>query len=303
MRLPLLRLPIARPSFDWLARLASRRFLLYALYTLVLFLIFMVVNFPHNVLVQRALRRVDLGTLRLDVQNTHFAWWNGYELRGVRLTQVGGEPLPLLEASSLYVRPGLDGLLRGELSSLRVRGQVYGGHVDASWVAGEDVARSSVRFRDLQVARYQLLTSRLEEGEARGVVSGAVTFEESPGDFRAAGEIQLREGELLGAKVKEFGLPDLHFQRASLKFSVQEGRLEIHEFQADGNEVNLSGTGQIALRNPPLDSVLNLRATIEPGESSPEAIRGLLELIPHRKGKRPNTPLVITGTVAKPRLR
>ena len=66
---------MSRLSFDWLEGFGGRRVLLYSVYTLLLFLIFLVANFPHDVLVKRALRAVDLGSVALTVERARFAWW------------------------------------------------------------------------------------------------------------------------------------------------------------------------------------------------------------------------------------
>jgi len=105
LRLPTLSLP-RLPA-------AGTPVLLYILYTVVLFCIFLVANFPHHVLVQRALDEINRGPLRLDVRATRFAWWRGYELRGVQVRQAD-EALdvpPLFASRSVFVRPGLSGLL------------------------------------------------------------------------------------------------------------------------------------------------------------------------------------------------
>ena len=177
MRLPAFRLTFSAPSFDWLERFAGRRFLLYAVYTAVLFAIFLVVNFPHELIVRRAVRALDLGALHLDVAGARFAWWNGYELQGVRLTQRDPEMPPLLETSTLYIRPGLKDLLRGQVSSLELEGPLYGGKIEGRWVSGEGMMRASVRFQGVQLGRYHPLTSLLEEGQIGGVLSGTVTLE------------------------------------------------------------------------------------------------------------------------------
>jgi len=309
MRWPSLRLPLPRVSFsfDWLDALGGRRFLLYALYTLLLFAVFVVVNFPHDVVVQRALRAVDLGPVALGVGGTRFAWYKGYELRGVQLKQrsSGPESPPILESTSLYVRPGLDGLLRGQLSSVYVSGALYNGAVDARWTTSDGMMRATLELRDVQLERYRFLTSLFEEGQVGGKISGTVTVESRRNDWRsgrAAGGLELQGASATAVKVRGFGMPDLHFDTASVKFALQNNRLDVQEFRADG-DAKLSGDGQIVLRNPVQDSVLNLRVSIVPGTDSPDAIKGLLQLIPRGQGARPDAPVAISGTLRSPRLR
>lgn len=309
MRLPSLRVSLPRPSFlfDWLDILGGRRFLFYTLYTVILFAVFLVVNFPHDAVVQRALRAADLGPVAVGVGGARFAWYKGYELRGVQLRQRGSGPdrPPILESASLYVRPGLDGLLRGRLSSVYVSGALYNGALDARWTMNDGTMRATLDLRDVQLERYRFLTSLFEEGQVGGKLSGTVTAESRRNDWRsgrAAGELELQRAGTTALKVKGFGVPDLHFATASVKFALQNNRLDIQELRAEG-DAKLSGEGQIALRTPVQDSVLNLRVSIVAGAESPDAVKGLLQLIPRAQGARPDAPVAISGTLRNPRFR
>jgi type II secretion system protein N len=297
-----------RLSFDWLEGFGGRRFFLYALYTLVVFAIFLIVNFPHDVLVQRILREIDLGSVALSVADARFAWHRGYELQRLQLTEKGAPPdtPPLLQSSSVFVRPGMDGLLRGEVSSAFLDSSLYGGNLHAAWSTQDGMNRVTVQLEGLQVHRYEHLTRLLEKGQVDGVLSGAVTLESRSADVsngRAAGKLEIARAALTEASVNGFGLPNLHFDGIVLEFTLQSNRLEIQDFHADGEELKLAGEGQVVLRQPVGGSVLNLRASIVPGPNSPDAIRGILDLIPRPKGGRPDAPIVVSGTIDRPRFR
>jgi type II secretion system protein N len=308
MQTPSSRIAMPRLSFDWLEGFGGRRFLLYALYTLVVFVVFLVVNFPHDVLVQRILRQVDLGPVALSVGNTRFAWYRGYELQHLQLTEKEAPPdtPPLLQSSSVFVRPGLEGLLHGQVSSAYLDSSLYGGELHATWSTQDGMNRVTLRLNGLQIQRYGYLTRLLEKGEVGGLLSGAVTLESQNADVsngRAAGNLQLKRAALSAATVNGFGLPDLHFDDIVVEFTLQNNRLEIQDFHADGEELKLTGQGQVVLRQPAGGSVLNLRVSVIPGPNSPDAIRGLLDLIPRPKGSRPDAPIVISGTIDRPRFR
>ena len=119
-----------------------------------------------------------------------------------------------------------------------------------------------------------------------------------------AGELALNQASLTDAKWQQFPVPALHVDSATLKFSVQGNRLEIQEFDAVGPELKLSASGQVALRPNLADSVLNLKVSIAPGAESPDEIKALLLILPQpAKGAKPDAPRVLSGTLAKPRLR
>jgi type II secretion system protein N len=309
MRFPALRVPSVRLPMDWFEGLGGRRTLLYGLYTLVLFVAFLLVNFPHNVIVQRVLRSVDLQSqgMRLDVGDTRFAWWRGYELQHVRLGPLDPALPPFVELNSLFVRPGLDGLLKGKLNSAHLLGLLYGGAVDANLAANDGVQRATVTIDRLQLERYPALANLLQEGTVSGLLSGVITIENRAGeaaDTHAAGELSLDKASVANAKVGIFTLPSLRFDKAGVKFSAQGGRLDVQEFEATGPDVRLSISGQIALREPLYDSVLNLKLTALPTANSAEDVKNLLALLPPPpKGAKPDTPHVISGTLARPRVR
>jgi type II secretion system protein N len=303
MRLPSLRMPAV--SFEGLG---GGRTLWYALYTAVLFGIFLIANFPFGVLVHRALAMIDLPGMRLDVADARFAWWKGFELQRVRLAPAVPDAPPLLEASSLYVRPGLDGLLRGRIDSVHVSGPMYGGEVDGSFSMADGVQRANLTLNNVQLQRYPAITMFVPEGQIAGVLSGVVSVAAHPNDraeTKAAGELDLRDASIVDVKVDQFGtVPPLHFDTAALKFSLAQNRLEVQEFAADGPELKLSASGQVAMRVPVTDSVLNLKTTIAAGPESNDTIKGLLMLLPPPpKGAKPDAPRVISGTLAKPRVR
>ncbi len=307
MRLPALRLPTWRPSFDRLEGLVTRTTLLYALYTAILFGVFLLANFPYAALVQRSLSVLEVPGLRLDVGGARFAWWRGIELENVRLSGLDPAQAEYLHTVGLFVRPGLEGLWRGRPRSMHVSGPLYGGEIDANFSAG-DVNRATVTLEGVQLQRYPLLAALLEGGQVAGRLSGTGTVEAQNGDgdgeLRAAGELTLSQASLTDAKLQQFPVPALHFDTATLKFGLQGNRLDIQELEAVGPEIKLNASGQVALRPNIADSVLNLKVSLVPGAESPEEIKALLQILPPApKGAKPDAPRVLSGTLAKPRLR
>jgi type II secretion system protein N len=274
----------------------SGRFVLYAVYTIVLFLIFLIANFPHHVLVRRALDSLNLGPVHLDVEATRFAWWKGYELRGVRLIQAdaGLEMPPLLESRSLYVRPGLSGLLRGELSSVRVSGVMYNGDVVATWVSENGGGRVTLSMESLELGRHPQISGLLEEGQIMGRISGFLSIEPRGAGIagaEAAGELSLQSGRLAAARIRGLSIPDLNGCSAEAKLGMKGGRVDIQEFHLECNEVKMTATGNVVTQPRLQDSRLNLRLTTEPGGAAPDEWKILAPLV----------PCGVSGTVAHPR--
>ncbi|MBX3023828.1 type II secretion system protein GspN [bacterium] len=306
MRVPALRLPAWRPSFDW-AELGSRSTILYALYTLVLFGIFLFANFPHKVLVQRVLQSVEIPGVRITVGDVRFAWWHGFELQQVVVAPSDPSLPAFFEASSLYVRPALSDLVRGRVQSLALSGALYGGTFDGT-VNGGEVNRVSLNVDGLQLQRYALLASALQGGQIAGRLSGVVSVESRGsdiGDVRAAGDLQLDGASVTDAKYSQFPIPPLHFKTVATRFDLQGGRLDLQELSADGSEITLNASGQVAMRQPLGDSVLNLKVALAPGPEAPDDVKTLLSALipPPAKGAKADAPRTLSGTLTKPRLR
>jgi type II secretion system protein N len=305
MRLPRLRLPQVRVSLDWMGSLVGRTTLLYVGYTAVLFVVFLLLTFPHDLLVRAALSRVNNGPVAVDFSAVNFAWFKGYELTGMRVRpQADGQP-PYLECSRMWARPLLSALVRGNPYGLLLHADLYGGVAQGDVRRAEGEVLGNLEWQDLRLDRYRTLTALLEEGQLAGRVSGQLAFEVRGTDWNAgqgSGEINLDGAGLTSAKIAGFTVPDLHLQKTKLKFVIRNGRFEIQEFNASG-DVTVQGSGHIVLRDPLQESVLNLRATILPTPTTPDALKTALALIPRAAGAKPDAPVTITGTLARPRVR
>ncbi|HVN87849.1 MAG TPA: type II secretion system protein GspN [Candidatus Binatia bacterium] len=314
MRLPRLRLPfrlrVPRPSFEWIGDWLSRSLVLYGVYTCVLFLIFMIVNFPHEVVVRRVLGTFDLGQVQLDFNAVRFAWHRGYELQGVKVSLPTGpsEYTPVIEASTFDVRPALASLIKGQLNQWQWQAELYGGIVAGEWIMNPatKAGTAQIALTKIDLGRHRALAAQLDEGQITGQLSGVLSAQISPRDARAAqvtGDLTIARPGVLGAKVKGFKLPDLQFNQGKGKFTLKADRLDLQDVKFTGDQLNASVSGQIVFRQPASASTLNLRATLEPSPATPDQIKVLLALIPRAPNAKPDAPFTITGTLAAPQVK
>jgi type II secretion system protein N len=306
MRLPRLRLPAL--SLEWLGALGGRTTVLYIGYTGFLFLVFLVVTFPHEQLIRRALSGVGNGPVGVEFNAVNFAWYKGYEVSGLRVAPAAADDQPpLFEVSRVFVRPSLSALVRGNPYDLLMSADLYGGDAQGeATLTGGDVA-TTLQLHGLNLGRYRPLAALLDEGQIGGRVSGQVSFEARGGNVGAgqlSGDLVLENASLTGAKVQgyPYALPELHFRQVKLKFAVHSGRVEIQELNAAG-DLTVQGSGHIVVRDPLSSSVLNLRATFETSLATPDALKGAVALIPRGPGAKADAPVNITGTLAAPKVR
>jgi len=306
MRLPRLSLPRPRLSLDWIGAVADRTTLLYIGYTSALFIVFLIVTFPHEMLIRRALSTVNRGPVGVQFSSANFAWWHGYELSGMRVASADedGKP-PYVEFSHLWVRPTLGALLRGNPYALTLSADLYGGSANGDMNLTDGNFVGVLQLQDLNLGRYRTLTALIDEGQVSGKMSGQLNFEVHGANFNTGqltGDLTLEGAALTAAKVNGFGIPDVHLRQIKSKFIVRGGRLEIQEFNATG-DVNVQGSGQVVLRDPPGESTLNLRATFLPTPQTSDALKGALMLIPRPPGTKPDAPVTIIGTPLRPKFR
>ncbi len=300
-----LRLPRPRLSLGWLGALAGRMTFLYIGYTAVLFLFFLVLTFPHELLIRRVMSSFNNGPVTVQFTGANFAWLKGYELVGMRIaTNKAGAP-PLLECSHFWIRPAFDQIIHGHPYAVQMSADLYGGSAQGALSFNEGSLVGKLELHDLNLGRYRALTAVLEEGELAGRLSGVVNFEGRASNLsagQAAADMSLDAASLTGAKVQGVGIPDVHVRQTKLKFNLHAGRLELQELKATG-DANVDVSGQIALREPLPESQLNLKATIETTLATPDPIKGLVALIPRQPGSKPDAPVTISGSIARPRVR
>ena len=304
MRLPRLRLPRPRLSFEWIGALGGRTTLLYVGYTLALFLVFLLLTFPHELLVRRALSGVNRGPVEVDFKSLSVGL-NGYDIAGARVGPAVDDQPPYVECSRLWVRPSLEALLRGNPYDFLVSADLYGGKARGEVNVAAGGLAGSVQWRDVDIGRYRTVTSLLDEGQLTGKLSGQFSFETRANNVSAGqgnGEISIDGASITAAKVNGLTVPDVKLRQTRAKFQVRTGHIEVQEFQTAG-DINAQGSGQITVRDPLQDSVLNLRVTVVTGLETPDAIKTLVAMIPRQPGAKPDAPISITGTLASPRVR
>ena len=307
MRLPRLRIPQPRLSLDVLRGFGGRMAVLYVAYTTLLFVACLLVTFPYDLLVRRALSLVNSGSVAVEFKDSGLAWLNGIELSNLRVVPTAatdGRP-PYLECTHFWLRPAFGALVRGNPYAVQVRADLYGGgalgvirYVDGNLVG-------NLQWQDVDMGRYRTLTSLLDEGQLAGRISGQCSFEARGGNLntgQVGGELTIDAAGLNAAKIAGFTVPDVRFRQTKVKFTVHGGRLDLQEFNASG-DLSVQGSGQVVVRDPIQESVLNLRGTVLPSPSTPDALKALLSLIPRAPGSKPDAPITVTGTVGRPRFR
>jgi type II secretion system protein N len=270
-----------------------------------------------------------------------FAWWQGYELRDVALrlapwqtpvlskAEGPDSDYPLLSLSRLFVRPRLYRLILGQPFSLRVHGELYGGNLEGEFLWQEPLVRGSLALHRIDLSRYRFLSS-LTEVSVDGIISLEVSFAGQASDrstklttglhthpqrqrvetethplpsLSLSLSLSLQDGGVAGGRTRGFSLPRLRFSQIHLHGQLEKGRVEVREFIAQLDELEVQGQGQIHLRTPLSQSLVDLRFSLEATAPLPPELRTLLALLPPSPDSPENRTLVISGTMGHPLLR
>lgn len=276
-------------------------------YTLVCFVIFLVLTFPSNVLLQRLIASVprDAG-VRVRYTDGDCTWLEGCVLHDLVLEgpALAGSTVQL---ARLTVDPSLwNLLLRRQPWPLIFSGDSYGGTVDGT--VRQIVGGVSAQLVLRHLALDQLpLPAPWGQGRVAGSVTVDGEFSGNPADLyslQGTFTVNITDGAMRAGTVNGFSVPALQTVQASLRASLASGRLEITELRLNADGVEALLQGRIALRTPIARSGLDLQFTAKSTtDSPPPALRTLLALLPASPSASGERRASITGSLAAPVVR
>jgi type II secretion system protein N len=277
---------------------------LYAVYALLLFVVFLGATFPHEVMLRRALDPGPAAPVAIELRGVRLGWTLGYTIDELQVLSRGADPtLPVLDVAHVYAAPSLFGLLRGRPFPLRIAASLYGGSLDATTDLGTDAYDVHAKVSALDVGRYAGLRLFLQ-GTLQGHVNGTVELSGNPTKPSTTnGTVDLRATDvaLEGGKVRGVTIPDLHFPELRLVGTIKAGRVELGDVNARGREVSVVGTGTLLLAHPLAATLLNLDLTITPAPDLPDNLRLAFNLIPGDPTPTGDRKIHLSGTLAQPR--
>jgi len=298
--------PRPRGRLGALAAFARERAALlgYVLFTLAVFLLALLWSLPHDLIATRALDVALTGApVRISFRSIALAFPNGYHLTDVRLLPAGKSD-PLATLSEVTVRLPLTALLTADFRRAAFSGRAYGGDF-----AGQVSVADGRVAADLEARGVHLEPALAPFVPPPGRVEGDASLSlHLTGDGRTTqsseGEVSLsaRGLKLEQVSVRGIHLPDVAFPTVDAAAQVYGARLQVKDTRASGDDLNFSASGDVLLRDPVQQSVLNLRLTIEVPPTAQPALRIATGLLPKRApGEAP--AYTLRGTIAAPVLR
>jgi type II secretion system protein N len=263
----------------------SRSAALWTLYFLAMFAVCFVATFPHDLVARRLVEDLELrGRWKIRFADVGFVPWEGYRFANLTASGPADGP-PWFDAPRASLRPALGPLLRGRLGSAVFRGEAYGGTFSGSW-AVDSGSRLVLSWDRLDVGQYPRLRD-LVDGQWAGRLSGELELAMGAGlrELEGRGTLRLRDGSLRDGNLRGFALPNLTGIAGDAEIEIKAGRGEIRSLKLSGAEVDAELRGQIYLREPLVESILNATLTVKPLPGAPAGLDGLLQAT--NRGQRP----------------
>ncbi len=279
---------------------------LYAAYTLVIFIVFVIATLPHELVLRRALDLGPTAPITVDLRGVRLGWTMAYTVDELRLQARGGDPsLPVFSASRVHAAPSIFGLFRGRPFPLALAADLYGGSLDATLDLDPDAYDVRAKLASLDLGRYAGLRQFLE-GTLQGRVGGSIDLAGNPTKpATTGGLVDLRGTDvaLEGGRIRGVTIPDLHFPELHLAGTIKAGRVDLDDLNVRGREVTVAGDGTLLLAHPLAATLINLDLTLTAAPDLPDNLRIAFNLIPGDPTPAGERKLHLFGTLTQPKLK
>lgn len=247
------------------------RVLLLSVYFAVVFLVFLVVQFPYDRVKMRLESEVRGRTpLELTVARVSPRFLNRFMLVDVVLADRNGKVL--FESPAVSVHVSLFGFLRGLLTA-DLQGNAYGGDLKVRTQQGTKRRYLAVDVNGLDIASYAPLK---DLGLKMAGKTGG-SFEMTDGTGK--GRVWFKNLASRELKIKGFPVPDLDFEQGWIEADVRGDRLMVRKLELDGKELTIRLSGDVVLRER---GSLNVAVRLKPSERLAREQSGLLSLIKNK---------------------
>ena len=282
------------PSPSRFARLA------WIAYGLVSFVVFLVLTFPTELLLQRVMDAVEqTASLQIRYKTQRWTWSRGWMLEDISIEKTNAVSVQL---THLTLRPSVFGLFYGQPFPLTFSARLYDGAAHGTFrQAGNTFAVQ------LTIDQFSLAQWPFPEPWGHGKVSGNLTLD---GALQGAGmdintwsgslSATLTEGSIKAGSVAKFPMPALQTVQARTQATLKDGRLEVSDLTLEADGISAQLQGAISLRQPLAWSALDLRLATRTTGAPPPPLATLVSLLPAVPGATGERRATITGTFAAP---
>ena len=223
---------------------------------------------------------------------------------------------PGLTLTSLVVERNDKEWIKADRASIRPRyttlfsqtkAFVLNGSLDTGRVAGTATItpNTSLLNFDLSVDQIEIgnipALKEMMPHSLTGIVKGKLVFNNQPPFGKGNADLTLSNCTV-DFKPAFFGMNQLKMDTVAAKADLSDGMIKIEAFEVKGRELNGKATGTVTLRNPMVQSPLNISGQVTP---TPALMKSLGDILPLTGLVEDNTnsdeiPFKISGTIESP---
>jgi type II secretion system protein N len=278
----------------------------YCLYGLVVFIVFLYVMFPYELLRQRLNVWLSQEGIQFDIARLSSTFPPGLHARQIRAQMKRQQiPGPVLQLDTLDAWPEWLALLSGRLQ-MRFAGTLYSGRMTGEIrypLAAASAWEGQVRLEALDVTQYPplqqngTLTVRGKlSGEGTVTLSQAGTLQQSKATLRLQPAV-LMPGEALQLPLTR----EVTCDTLQGNGTRDPQQWQIEALTCQGNDVFIDVRGTVRPQNPLPNSVLNLRVQVRSEEAFKQEVALLGSWVRQRPDRRGEISFGLRGPLRQPR--
>lgn len=276
--------------------------ILYAALFIAGLFLFALIRVPSDRLAQIAVAYAAAAGVEIAYDDIGSTFLPGFEMRGVRIFDQNDKTAPIVSLDTLGLRTAVLPLLTGKAGA-DISAEGFGAHAklglrsrgSTSWVAGKVEGLDLSQLPGVQ-QKLQVPVKGTADLDFDLEIAG--TLMQSVGNIDVVlNDVNFEAGMLLGlAKFPGAGFGDI---RGSML--LENGRLVFDRFAGDGQDVKLTVEGEIALREPPSASQLNLNLKMNISPRLEQSLGFAFPLLAMTKTPQGDYVRRVGGTLGAPR--
>lgn len=284
--------PRANRRISWGALVA------YAFYTLAVFLVFLVWQFPVEALQTRLLAEIEQRTrATVTVQEREWLFPLGVSWRGVRVVPRAA-PERVIDLETVRVRVALLPLISRRVEA-DLAWEAYGGKVRGGFTLrreGDGVRTSLDQFgQGVDLARIPGLPSGSWSGALQVDLNGR-WLNDAWWLGEGTGSAELSGAKIDGLVISGFPVNGIEFDALTAQLALKGGTITLQRLAGRGPLGTVSGDGTVLVRAPWTESVINVTLRLDPSAAAKSRVP-MLALTEAQGGA---VTVRISGRLAKP---
>ena len=277
----------------------SKRFILYLLLGVVIFIIALYLGFPYNTIKGKVANYASQESgLKISIKELSPSGIFNFKLKDVKV-----------KSPDLYFSFIIDDILIKPKWLTFIKGSpVFSFDLNSKAIKGNGLY--NIRKKTMIVDLNNIDLKRLNSSEKKsfslsGTLQGKAEISlKERNIYKGEGKISFlgKDIRIENVKILKYKLPSLKINNVIGTAYIKKRRWQIKNIKAEGQGFSAIITGKIIPLIPLNSSILNLKLYLKINSAMPKLIRNFLLIVPHIKGKKGFSIYTVRGSLKNPRL-